>query len=225
VDYSDPNENPWYDPRGVYSSCNIKGSLVLSFDDGPGAATLSILDTLKANNIKVTFFVIGSNIAGNESLLQRAYADGHTIGAHTWTHPDLTTLSSAQIISEMTKTSDEIFRVIGVRPKYMRPPYGNINSFVIDVVTGMGYKMILWNLDTLDWQISDQGGSAKQVSDAFVTYMSPYSSLVATKGWISLDHDLYQITAQALQTIINYVNGQGYVYRKINDCFGDSPYF
>jgi len=201
----------------------VKGSIAITFDDGPGLVTAAVLDILKANNVKTTFFVIGSNIAGNEALLQRAFNEGHQIASHTWSHPDLTTLSPSQMLTEMSKTSDEIFRVIGVRPKFMRPPYGSVNDSVIATITGAGYKIIMWNIDTLDWQISSNGGSATQVYNNFVAGISPYSD-ISVKGFISLEHDQYTVTSGALQNMITYANSRGLKHRRMDECFGSSAY-
>jgi len=225
TDSSNIIENPWYDPRGVYSSCPIKNSVVLTFDDGPSNYTAELLDVLKANNVKATFFVIGSNLAesGYASSVKRAYDEGHTIGSHTWTHPHLMDLSAAQIIDEMTKTAAEIEKVIGFRPKYMRPPYGEYNDLVVDTLTGMGYKMMLWNLDTNDWAIYDTNpdGIYQAFADAFNTVSGASQQ---SKSWLSLQHDLYQKSVEQVDKIIKLAKSKGYNFYRVNDCFGDTPY-
>jgi len=128
------------------------------------------------------------------------------------------------MLTEMNKVSDAIFNVIGVRPKYMRPPYGSINDNVIKTITGAGYKMIMWNIDTLDWQISDTGGSATNVYNNFVAGISPYLSNLSVKGFISLEHDQYTVTSGALQNMITYANSKGLVHRRIDECFGSAAY-
>lgn len=101
--------------------------IALTFDDGPAhAITSDILDTLGQNNIKATFFVCGSQLEHPQNVKQlcRAYAEGHTIASHTYSHPYLTQLSDEQITQEMNSTANAIHKALGVHPLLMRPPYG-----------------------------------------------------------------------------------------------------
>lgn len=82
---------------------------------------------MKARNIKATFFVVGSRVLQRPEVLKRVYQEGHDIGIHTWSHPYLSSLSNQQIVAEIMYTSQAIKDVIGVTPKYMRPPFGTIN--------------------------------------------------------------------------------------------------
>jgi peptidoglycan-N-acetylglucosamine deacetylase len=90
-------------------------------------ATSDILDILRKNHVSATFFVVGQTIEYNPAyrkVLQRIVDDGHTLGGHSYTHADLTQLSSWGITDEIEKTSDVIERAIGDRPRFVRPPYG-----------------------------------------------------------------------------------------------------
>jgi peptidoglycan/xylan/chitin deacetylase (PgdA/CDA1 family) len=80
---------------------------------------------------------------------------GHEICSHTWSHSALTTLTNEQIIAEIRWTEKAIRDVIGVTPRYLRPPYGDIDDRVRAVVEAAGYRILHWNLDSFDWQISE----------------------------------------------------------------------
>jgi Polysaccharide deacetylase/Chitin recognition protein len=109
------SENPHFDSRGLFSSCAVKNVVSMSYDDGPSVYTNGILDALKRVNVTATFFVIGSNINSNEArqTVKRIHDEGHILASHTWSHPDLTTLTSSQIRDEMDKTADLIHEITG----------------------------------------------------------------------------------------------------------------
>ena len=106
----------------------------LTFDDGPTyVVTAKLLDVLKKQNVKATFFVVGKEIEGKETILKRIYNEGHSIGLHTYSHNFKKIYRSTDdFIHEMTKTSDKIEQVIGFAPKIIRFPGGSskrLNSF------------------------------------------------------------------------------------------------
>ena len=100
---------------------NSRGVFAQTFDDGPSPYTDTILDTLKAYNVKASFFVQGNQINSEraKNSIIRMFNEGHLVGSHTYSHMDLTLLSDNQIIEEMNKTSELIYNIIGVKPAYM----------------------------------------------------------------------------------------------------------
>lgn len=138
-----------YAAASLCGSVNIveKPAVALTFDDGPNKKwTHQVLDLLKKYNIKATFFVIGENIHNNQDILKRIEKEGHVIGVHTFTHPDLTKLSDEKIREELTKTIDAIHKVLpNYKIKFMRPPYGLINEKVKKIVASLGLEPILWS--------------------------------------------------------------------------------
>jgi peptidoglycan/xylan/chitin deacetylase (PgdA/CDA1 family) len=109
-----------------------------TFDDGPTTATAALLDFLDSVNQKTTFFEIGSQVIENYQVTQREYASGHEIGVHTWSHPDLTTLTPQQVYAELAWASYAIWAAIGQTPKLFRPPFGFINDNVRQVSAQLG---------------------------------------------------------------------------------------
>lgn len=128
--------------------------IALSFDDGPTPPyTSQILNVLNSYNVQATFFVIGLRVTVYPDLVRQEYEQGNAIGNHTWTHPKLTRLSSAEVRSELQKTSDAIKSVIGVAPTVFRPPYEEFNASVQSIAASLGLSTVLWNVDPRDWAV------------------------------------------------------------------------
>ena len=125
--------------------------LWLTFDDGPHPRyTEMVLNVLEARRLRATFFVIGERARTCLSLVRRAHAAGHRIGNHTFTHPDVTRLSAAAVREEIERTEEVIGPYLGAQ-KLFRPPRGAQNATVNAVAAALGYRTVLWNVDTRDW--------------------------------------------------------------------------
>lgn len=128
--------------------------LLLTFDDGPHPEyTPRILDALARRNIKAIFFVIGRRVAapGGRSLLRRMVEEGHRIGNHSYSHPDLRTLPLSRARDELRRTGDLIAEYAGAA-RLFRPPYGGTNPSIERVMRQMGYQTMLWNVESEDWR-------------------------------------------------------------------------
>jgi peptidoglycan/xylan/chitin deacetylase (PgdA/CDA1 family) len=119
----------------------------LTFDDGPDRWTQGVLDALAAKNVPATFFFLGGNAVGNQAMVQKVRNAGHELANHSWSHPQLDKLSADQIRREIERTE----AVIG-KTRFLRPPYGSYNTTVASVASSMGYDLVLWTVDTLDWK-------------------------------------------------------------------------
>ena len=129
------------------------GYVRLTFDDGPHrTATPDILDTLANRGVKATFFVTGEMTAARPDIVRRASKEGHRIGNHSWSHPELTTLDRAQMTAQLRRTSEVIEQVTGDSPGEWRPPYGATNGLVEAAARDVGLdSMVLWTVDPRDW--------------------------------------------------------------------------
>jgi peptidoglycan/xylan/chitin deacetylase (PgdA/CDA1 family) len=128
------------------------GELALTFDDGPNATwTPKLLDILAANNLRATFFVLGSRAKLQPELLRRTAKAGHLIGNHSWDHPNLARSSSGVIREQMTRTQDMLQQMIGTEIKFFRPPYGARRPAVFKIAREIGLQVVLWNAMTSDW--------------------------------------------------------------------------
>ena len=173
------------------------------------------MDALSANRVKATFFVVGSQILKFPEILKRIANEGHEIGVHTWTHPDLNTLSNEQIISEALWTHQIIKDLTGHSSKLFRCPFGRCGERVLNVLTGMGFKVLYWSHDTRDWE--SKGASTKS---EFEKWMKSGDS-----DGISLQHDLTQAMSDKARFAIEAIKGAGLTAVGVSTCIGiDSPY-
>jgi peptidoglycan/xylan/chitin deacetylase (PgdA/CDA1 family) len=125
----------------------------LTFDDGPNPIyTPQILAELASAGVPATFFTVGYEGASRPDLLQAEARAGDSVEDHTWDHPDLTRLSTAEVASELGRTADLIQQATGVRPRCFRPPYEATNGTVTSVAASLGLAQVLWNVDPTDWK-------------------------------------------------------------------------
>lgn len=111
----------------IHNTCKYSGMVALTFDDGVVPETSQILDILSKNGVPGTFFVLGSTIDHYpmyRTILNRILNEGHTLGSHTYSHADLTSLGSDGIKYELNQAGNIFENACGERPKFMRPPYG-----------------------------------------------------------------------------------------------------
>jgi peptidoglycan-N-acetylglucosamine deacetylase len=177
------------------------GYVRLTFDDGPNrTATPEILDTLAAHGMTATFFVVGQMAAANPAIVRRESREGHTIGNHSWDHPNLTKLDRAQVESELRRTNDVIQQATGTAPTQWRPPYGARNAAVQAAAADVGLtSMVLWTVDPRDWA----DPPATTVRDRVLQAVRP--------GSIVLLHDgTGANTPEALPMILNGLADMGY---------------
>jgi peptidoglycan-N-acetylglucosamine deacetylase len=132
--------------------------VLLTFDDGPHPiSTPRIINTLDKYGIKATFFVRGNRAERFPDVLRMAFDSGHRIGNHTYSHPNLTTLSHARIREEIQRTHDIISPFL-TEKRVFRPPHGERNRRVDRIATELGYETMLWNVSTRDWRDNYKSG-------------------------------------------------------------------
>ena len=129
--------------------------IALTFDDGPSPSyTPSILAILKQHAARATFFELGICAVGHQDLVRAVVAGGHEIAVHSWNHPQLTKLGSAQVQDDLRRCLELFHKIVGpdLPLHWMRPPYGATNASVRASIEAVGLKQILWNVDTNDWR-------------------------------------------------------------------------
>lgn len=172
-----------------------KPSVALTFDDGPGDYTDRILDCLEENGGKATFFMVGSQITYYPDQVKRMEALGCELGNHTFNHKELTKLTAEKISEEIGQTDQALLELVGHGATVLRPPYGAINE---DVKAVVGTPMVLWSIDTLDWETKNVDQTVQTVLDN------------VTDGSIILMHDIYEESAQAAEILIPKLMEAGY---------------
>ena len=172
--------------------------IALTFDDGPRQTTQRLLDILEHHNALATFFVSGSLVEMGRDIVARAANMGNEIAGHTWTHADLTQLCDWEIAEELQSTSAVIKSVTGLSSRIYRPPYGFTNSNVRRVSAELGYSIISWTLDTLDWHYRD----------AEVVYDIIMDNVIDDD--IILLHDIHSTTIDAMERVIPNLISRGF---------------
>ena len=128
------------------------GELALTFDDGPNPAwTPRLLDILATHNVRATFFMVGKFAKSEPELARRVADAGHLIGNHSWSHPDLSRTRSANVLDELTRTSDILTAITGKPIRYFRPPFGGRRPYVLKLARQLGLIPVTWNAMTTDW--------------------------------------------------------------------------
>ncbi|KAG0276157.1 chitin deacetylase [Linnemannia exigua] len=212
---------------GDVTNCPAPGTWGLTYDDGPSPDSPRLYDNLLAHNQKATLFVVGSRAIANPATLQRAYKEGHQIAIHTWSHPSMTSISNEQIVAELKWTEKAIKSVIGVSPKYWRPPYGDVDNRVRAIATQLGFKTIIWTdgFDTNDWNIPGNLATPQSVIDTFKAWLTKVPTM--STGFIVLEHDLWpQEVDVALTGILPIAYAtKGLTMMPVAKCLGDAtPY-
>lgn len=173
--------------------------VAFSFDASWGAErTPKILDILNRNNINTTFFLTGIWVEDYPELVKEIAERGHELGNHTLTHAHLASLSEEEIRRELYEVERMIKEVSGQKTTLMRPPFGEYNNRVIRVSEEMGYKVIQWSIDSLDWKEISPRDIVRRVTGR------------AHNGAIVLFHNNGEHTADVLQEIIDYYREAGY---------------
>ncbi|WP_217592150.1 polysaccharide deacetylase family protein [Cohnella sp. GbtcB17] len=142
--------------RGVFvlrASSSGGRRVALTFDDVPDPRyTPLVLNVLKRKRVHATFFVVGSRAAKHPGLVRRIVNEGHAVGNHTYSHPELPKLSLGQVRREIERTGAKIKETTGFEPAMIRPPYGDIGPAQLDWAKSRGYTVVNWDVDSQDWR-------------------------------------------------------------------------
>lgn len=175
--------------------------VALTFDHSWGNKfTPSILDTLKQNNLKVTFFIMGPWAKKFPEVAQRMVADGHEIASHGYRHENYGDMTPEWVKDDIQKSHALIKEVTGVEPTLIRPPNGHYSQKSLKATDELGYKTIIWNVDSLDWK----NPGRDVIIDRVMKRIKP--------GAIILMHasDTPVQTAEALPILLQKIKAEGY---------------
>jgi len=227
-----PDQGSWtcqkYEAPDDITACPQHETWGLTYDDGPSLGTPNLLAKLSSLGYHATFFVVGSRVVSYPDIVKQEYNAGHEIAIHTWSHPALTSLSNEQVIAELKWTMKAVKDVLGVTPRYMRPPYGDTDNRVRALAAAVGLKTIIWTqgYDTNDWDLSTQ--PTPNVSMVTSTFTSWFPAIKArSNGFIVLEHDLFNQTVQAAIATLDVAaaNKDFLIVKSVSECVGDlKPY-
>ena len=188
--------------HGEYDMYEGQKIVALTFDDGPGPYTAELLDFLKQESVRVTFFVLGTRVDSYPKLIRRMAAEGHEIGNHSNAHNMLHRMDLVGVRNEMGKCAEKIEKLLGYRPAIMRCPGGNKNSAVEQYAKEAGIPIAYWSVDTLDWRSRDK--------DAILDIAFGKNGI--RDGSIVLMHDIHKTTIPAAKEMILRLKEEGYTF-------------
>ncbi len=177
--------------------------LYITIDDGPTASCTGVLaEILEKFNAKATFFLIGQNIESEPSLVRELMHAGHTLGQHSYSHPNAWQLPSIQMVEEMIRATKSLEEVTGERVKWMRPPYGRFTPTMRQWCVENQQKLVMWDILPADYMPSV---SEEDISQHVCRY--------ARKGSVVLLHDnpkVFHKTPEALRAILSKLKDEGW---------------
>lgn len=175
--------------------CDLVPAAAVTFDDGPGEYTAEILAAFAAAGVHGSFMVEGQHAEQYPQRVRDEIAGGHTVCDHSWDHPALTDLTAAQVRDQITRTDDMVERVCGVRPRFVRPPYGFYDD---TVVQASPHPLVVWDVDSLDWEEPGQ----RVVHDKILRE--------ASTGSIVLMHDVHEPTKAMMPGLLRDLRAAGF---------------
>lgn len=197
------------EPTGVQESKKEEVSekkekkyVALTFDDGPSSFTDRLLDCLEKNNAKATFFMVGKEIEYFSDEVKRMQELGCELGNHTYSHAELTSLSPEDMSAEIAGVDQLLLELTGQGASVVRPPYGSVNSSVKSTV---GTPMVLWTVDTLDWESQDP----QKIVDTVLSQIENSS--------IILMHDIFSTSVDAAEIFIPKLAEEGYEFVTVHE--------
>jgi peptidoglycan/xylan/chitin deacetylase (PgdA/CDA1 family) len=197
----------------AHAPCSA-GLIALTFDDGPNpAVTAKLVSLLLKLKVPATFFMIGEHVDAHPQLARLVQSKGFTIGNHTWNHPQLTHLSNPEIRDQLLATS-AAFKRHFIKPSHlMRPPYGDINDRVRNVVHELGMTPVLWTNDSRDWA----GGDSVTIAHRILVALRPHGTNLV------LQHDGVDnspASLGAVPIVVRRARESGYCFTHLNSTGG-----
>ena len=204
--------------------------VALSFDDGPDPKwTPKILDILRNKGVKGTFMLIGDEAQANIGLMKRVVREGHEIGNHTWTHPDISEISNRQLDLELKLTERLFASKLGIQPLYFRPPYDideepdtDDQAAPVLRIQQDGYTIVGSKLDTNDWNENPRKSPA-EITQSILDQLETMKSKPQFRGSIILLHDGggdRSATVAALPVLIDSLRAHGYTIVPVSALMG-----
>jgi len=195
--------------NGIAMGNSEDKSVYLTFDNGYEAGyTAKILDTLKQNNVKASFFITAHYLNTAPDLVQRMIDEGHIVGNHTVNHKSMQELTQEEIKSEVMQLHHAVYEKFGYEMKYLRPPKGEFSEKSIIETNNLGYKHVMWSFAYVDWEEKNQPEEEK----AKKTILDNLHN-----GEIILLHGNSKTNSNILDSIIKEIKSQGYEIKSLDE--------
>ena len=193
-----------------YSGNSDEKVIYLTFDAGfENGNTPAILDALKKHNVPATFFVVGTFISSNPDLIKRMASEGHTVGNHTYHHPDMSQISTKESFQKELVDVENVYKEITGEEmtKFYRPPQGKYSEDNLRMAKEMGYKTFFWSLAYVDWYENDQP-TKEEAFDKLLGRIHP--------GAIVLLHSTSKTNAEILDELLTKWEEMGYTFKPLS---------
>ena len=190
-------------------SCSVVKCVALTFDDGPGPFDDRLLQILKDDDAKATFFLIGNKVAANPAGAKRIADAGMEIGSHTWEHPNMATIPTDDIAGQFSRANDAITAATGRTPTIYRPAGGLSSEAVRQTAAKFGLAEILWDVIPFDWANDSNTAATRYM---LMTYIKP--------GSVVLFHDTYSSTVDLVYQFIPVLKANGYRLVTVSELLG-----
>jgi peptidoglycan-N-acetylmuramic acid deacetylase len=190
----------------IFLGDTTKKELYLTFDSGyENGYTVKVLDILNDKKVLAAFFVTGHYAKDQPELLKRMVNEGHVIGNHSWSHPDMSQISNTRLKEELEMLKEEVSKVTKQKEmSIMRPPRGIFSERMLRASKSLGYTNVFWSIAYKDWDINVQNGW-KYAYDNVMNQLHP--------GAVILLHTVSKDNAEALNKIIDDARNQGYEFK------------
>ncbi|MFB9277932.1 delta-lactam-biosynthetic de-N-acetylase [Cohnella cellulosilytica] len=196
--------------EAIFLGSTDSKELYLTFDNGyENGYTPGILDVLRDKRVPAAFFVTGHFVKDQPELVRRMAKEGHLVGNHSWSHPDLSQVGAERIRSEMDQVKQGVAELTNVpEMPYMRPPRGIFSDRMLGVCRELGYTGVFWSVAYKDWDVHAQRGW-KYAYDSVMGQLHP--------GAVILLHSVSRDNAEALGRIIDAARAQGYEFKSLDE--------
>lgn len=185
--------------------------IYLTFDAGyENGCTPAILDTLKKHDVKAAFFIVGHYLEEEPELVKRMIEEGHIVGNHTYSHPDMSKISDKKSFDKELTSLEEMYKQVTGQDmqKYYRPPQGKFNEDNLSMANDMGYKTVFWSLAYVDWY-KDKQPTKEQAFEKLLPRMHP--------GAVVLLHSTSKTNAEILDELLTKWEEAGYTFKTLDD--------
>ena len=190
--------------------------IYLTFDCGyESGNTEMILNALKKHKAPATFFVVGNFLKSEPKLIQRMVEEGHIVGNHTWSHPDMTKICTLDAFSKELSQVEELYKETTGKDmvKFYRPPQGKYSEENLKMAQELGYKTFFWSLAYVDWQ-QDQQPSKEEAFDKLLGRIHP--------GAIVLLHNTSSTNGQIMDELLKKWEDMGYTFHSLEELVSQS---